>query len=190
MTVGFAVPTRGMHPHLEQLVALYSQFGPVLILDPNTRHAERYASWFNQAIQWATDQGLDGLVFSNDDILPTWDTIRTLIDGLNGHDLASQNRADNNWDFSADFFATRINPNRQLWMDESYGFHWADLDMALRARTLGYRHALLELDYNMRAYEPHEPKGHLAEFARHTRADEMLRDSRWGWLLNGEVKHP
>ena len=71
MRVGFAVPTRGMHPHLERLKDLYSEFGPVLILDPTTRYQERYAAWVNQGIRWAKAKDLDALIWSNDDIGPT-----------------------------------------------------------------------------------------------------------------------
>lgn len=190
MTVGFAVPTRGRHEHLDRLVELYSQFGQVLILEKSNRREERYASWVNQAIQWCKDEQHDVLVFTNDDILPNTEAIVALISAIkNGADIASQNRWDNNWDFSADFFALRIGPD-QLWMDESFGFHWADLDMALRGRFMGKSHALLDIEYDVSAYKPIEPKGHLSEFGHFARADEELRDARWGWLLNREVKHP
>lgn len=189
MRVGFAIPTRGMHHHLETLRDMYSQFGPVLILDPSTRTQERYAAWVNQGIRWAKSEGLDALIWSNDDIGPTTDTIGKLIDALHYADLVSQRRGDNNWDFSADLFGIRITHD-QLWMDESYGFHWADIDMALRARVTGRRHTLLDIAYDMAAYEHPEPDGHLNEFHHHEAADVELRDARWGWLLHGEVKHP
>jgi hypothetical protein len=178
-----------MHPHLERLKDLYSEFGPVLILDPTTRDRECYAGWVNQGIRWAKTEGLDALIWSNDDIGPTTDTIGKLIDALAYADLVSQRRGDNNWDFSADLFGIRITHD-QLWMDESYGFHWADLDMALRARVTGRRHELIDISYDMAAYVPVEPKGHLSEFHRHEAADVKLRDARWGWLLHGTVKHP
>jgi hypothetical protein len=177
-----------MHPHLEQLVALYSQFGPALILDPTTREQERYAAWVNQGIRWAKAEGMDALIWSNDDIGPTPEVIGIMIDALHYADLASQRRGNNDWDFSADFFGIRITHD-QLWMDESYGFHWADLDMALRARVTGRRHTLLDIGYDMGVYTPPEPHGHLREFDQHTAPDNALRDARWGWLLHGEVKH-
>lgn len=184
MTVGFAIPTRGRHAHLDSLVALYSQFGPVLVLDPATRDKECYAAWVNQAIRWCKAEGHEALLWSNDDIGPTAEVIGKMIDALHYADLVSQRRANNDWDFSADLFGIRITHD-QLWMDESYGFHWADLDMALRARVIGKRHTLLDLDYDMAAYVPDEPEGHLTEFNHHTAADVALRDARWGWLLHG-----
>jgi len=189
VTVGFAVPTRGRHPHLEQLVNLYEQFGPVLVLEPATRDRECYAAWVNQGIRWAKVNGHEAMVWSNDDIGPTAEVIGKIIDALHYADLVSQRRGNNDWDFSADLFGIRITHD-QLWMDESYGFHWADLDMALRARILGKKHTLLDLDYDMAAYEPPEPKGHLSEFDKFTAPDVALRDARWGWLLHGETKHP
>lgn len=183
MKVGFAIPTRERHDHLESLVGLYEQFGPVLILDPATRDKECYAAWVNQAIRWAKTQNFDALIWSNDDVGPDAAAVGTLIDAIYYADLVSQRRGNNDWDFSADFFAIRITHN-QLWMDEAYGFHWADLDMALRARVLGKRHTLVDVEYNMAAYIPDEPAGHLSEFAKHEAADVALRDARWGWLLH------
>lgn len=189
MRVGFAIPTRGMHHHLETLRDMYSQFGPVLILDPSTRTQERYAAWVNQGIRWAKSEGLDALIWSNDDIGPDPRTIGKIVDELRYADLVSQRRGDNDWDFSADLFGIRITHD-QLWMDENFGFHWADLDMAFRARVTGRRHHLLDIAYDMAAYVPDEPEGHLSEFNAYEAADVKLRDARWGWLLHGEVKHP
>lgn len=192
-----AIPTRRPSPRLDELVAIASRIATVLILhhrdspgdypaEDIVRHQENYAAWFNQAAQEAQRRGGTEMIFMNDDYVIDSEGLESMFAELsNAHIVAVDNDSYRGipGEFSGDCFAVRIG---DVWLDQSYNFHWADVDMQFRAMTQGLSISKISVETERHSQEmQREGYGWLQQF--HDQ-DAELMFRRWGWLLRDEVE--
>ena len=160
MSLAIAIPTRGDSWYLKELMweCEESSGGVTLLTKPGTviegtrfsdtpnhdddpgysinlhRNKENFASWFNQAMEFYV--GWHYLIFVNDDVALTVDDISIIRDALlEGNDLVYVNDFSQykGWQMSGDCFGVRVATG--LRMDEGFTYHFADIDMKLRAES-------------------------------------------------------